>query len=378
MKVVVSGGGTAGHVTPGLALAHELSARGHGVSFVGTDRGVEVRMVPAAGFVLHVVPSRPFVRTVSIQAAKAPFASAAAVRACRPFVLDAGVVVGMGGYASVPAVVAGRRERIPLVLHEQNAIPGMANRVLSRIAGVVALSFPQAATRFPGGVRTVLTGNPIREQILRVREHRDELAAEGRDRFGLEPGRRTVVVFGGSLGALHVDRAAVEACRILRERADLQMLLVTGPDHLEAMRAARPGEHARDEDREHDRDHLILRMEGFVDRMELVYAVADLVVARAGASSVAEISALAIPSILVPYPHAAAGEQEANARALERAAGAVVMLDRDVTGPSLAARIESLLGDPAALAALAEGSASFGRPRAATALANLVEEVARR
>jgi UDP-N-acetylglucosamine--N-acetylmuramyl-(pentapeptide) pyrophosphoryl-undecaprenol N-acetylglucosamine transferase len=324
-------------------------------------------MVPAAGFGLHVVRSRPFVRTLSLQAAKAPFASAAAIRACRPFVLGAGVVVGMGGYASVPAVVAARRERIPVVLHEQNAIPGMANRTLSRIARAVALSFPEAAVRFPGRVRTVLTGNPIREQVLRVRDHRDELAVEGRERFGLEPGRRTVVVFGGSLGALHIDRATVEACRILR--ADLQVLLITGTDHLEAMRAAW---------RDRGEGHVVLRMEGFVDRMELVYAVADLIVARSGASSVAEISALAIPAILIPYPHAVAGEQEANARALERAGGALIMLDRDVTGPSLAGAIARLLADPGLLASMAAGSASFGRPRAAAALADLVEEVARR
>jgi UDP-N-acetylglucosamine--N-acetylmuramyl-(pentapeptide) pyrophosphoryl-undecaprenol N-acetylglucosamine transferase len=371
MKVVISGGGTAGHVTPGLALGHELAGRGHDVSFVGTDRGVEVRMIPAAGFELHVLASRPFVRRISVQAARAPLAAASAIRACRPLVSGAGVIVGMGGYASAPAVVAARRERIPVVLHEQNAIPGLANRTLSRVAAAVALSFPQAARRFPHRVRTVLTGNPVRDAILQVRrpEERGALATEGMRAFGLERGRRTIVVFGGSLGALHVNRATIAACRLLAGRGDLQVLLITGPGNLETIRRGWPADAPP--------SGPVVRMEGFVDRMELAYAVADLVVARAGASSVAEISALGIPSILIPYPFAVAGEQEANGRALERADGAVVLLDGDLTGESLARTLVGLVDDPGRLASMAAGAASFGRPDAARALADLVEGAAR-
>jgi UDP-N-acetylglucosamine--N-acetylmuramyl-(pentapeptide) pyrophosphoryl-undecaprenol N-acetylglucosamine transferase len=359
-------------VTPGLALGRELAGRGHDVSFVGTDRGVEVRMVPAAGFDLRVVRSRPFVRKVSLRAARAPLAAASAIRACRPFVAGATVVVGMGGYASAPAVVAARRERIPVVLHEQNAIPGLANRTLSRIAAAVALSFPEAASRFPRRVRTVLTGNPVRESILRIRprEERLAVAAEGLRAFGLEAGRTTAVVFGGSLGALHVNHATIAACRSLAVRGDLQVLLITGPGHLETFGRDRPpGPPA---------PGLLVRMEGFVDRMELAYAVADAVVGRAGASSVAELSALGIPSILIPYPHAVAGEQEANGRALERAGGAVVLLDADLTGASLARTLVDMVDRPERLASMAAGAASFGRPHAARALADVVEEVAGR
>jgi UDP-N-acetylglucosamine--N-acetylmuramyl-(pentapeptide) pyrophosphoryl-undecaprenol N-acetylglucosamine transferase len=375
MRVVISGGGTAGHVTPGLALGGELTGRGHDVSFVGTDRGVEVRIVPAAGFELHVVTSRPFVRKVSLDALRAPVAAVRAIGTCRPWVRASAVVVGMGGYASAPAVLAARRERVPIVLHEQNAIPGLANRMLSRVAKALALSFPEAASRFPRRVPTIVTGNPVRGEILAARDGRarDAFAAEGRGRYDLRMGRRTAVIFGGSLGALHIDQAAIGACRILRERSDLQVVLITGPDHLEAVRRAWPGSataNAAD-------DGLVVRTEGFVDRMEIVYAVADLVVARGGASSVAEISALGIPSILIPYPHAAAGEQEANARALERSGGATVMLDRDVTAEALALRIGELIDQPERLSAMAAGAAAFGRPRAASELADLVEEVAR-
>lgn len=368
-RVVVSGGGTAGHVTPGIALAMALAARGREVSFVGTDRGLEARMVPAAGFEVHLVASRPFIRRVSLAALRGPFAALAAVGRCRPVVRGADAVVGVGGYASIPAVIAARRERVPIVLHEQNAVPGLANRLLSRMAAAVALSFPDAAGRFPRRVRTVLTGNPVRQAILRVPAERARLAEEARVAFDLEEGRRTVVVFGGSQGALHVAQATIGACRLLRHRADLQVLLITGGAHLDPVRCAWA-----------DLDGavpLLVRVVDFVERMELVYASADLVVARGGASSVAEIAACGVPALLIPYPHSAAGEQEANARALQRAGGASLMLDAQVEPESLAARIESLIDGGERLAAMAERSSAFGRPDAAERLADLVEEVAR-
>jgi UDP-N-acetylglucosamine--N-acetylmuramyl-(pentapeptide) pyrophosphoryl-undecaprenol N-acetylglucosamine transferase len=364
---VVSGGGTAGHVAPGLALAHELSARGHRVAFVGTDRGIETRLVPAEGFDLTVVPSRPFVRRLSLDAARAPVAAVAAVRRCRPVVRDAAAVVGMGGYASVPAVLAARREHVPVVLHEQNAIPGLANRVLSRVADAVALSYPEAAGRFGGRVRSVLTWNPVRASVLQVLTAREALAGEARSAFGFEEGRRTVVVFGGSLGALSVGRAAAGACRLLAGRTDLQVLVITGPDHLDAVQGGWD---------ERDGAGLLVRMEPYVDRMELPYSVADLVIARAGASTVAEVSALGIPSVLVPYPHAVAGEQEANARALERAGGASVVLDDQLSAAVLAGCVQAMIDHDERLAAMAAGARTFGRSDAAARVADLVESVA--
>lgn len=368
MRALIAGGGTAGHVYPGLALAAALSARGHEVSFLGTADGLEARLVPEAGYELASVPARPFVREVSVQALRGPATAVSAARTARPLVRGAGVLVGMGGYASVSAVMAARRERVPVVLHEQNTIPGLANRILSRVAAAVAVGFAEAERRFPRGARVVVTGNPVREAVLLVRTERDALAQAARERFELETGRKTVVVFGGSLGALHVDRAAVGACGLLASRADLQVLLITGPPHFEAI---------RDDLYARGRDGLLVRAEPFVDRMELAYALADVVVARAGAGSVAEIAACGLPSLLIPYPHAVAGEQDANARALQRAGGASVLLDDQLTTESLATRIESLIDHPERLAAMAERSSAFGRPDATERLADLVEEVAR-
>src|SRR5205814_9562885 len=146
--------------------------------FLGTEAGVEARLVPAAGYPFDVLRARPLVRKLSFRAARAPVVAMQAIAACRPLVRDAGVVLGMGGYVSVPAILAARRERIPVVLHEQNAVPGLANRVLSRLSAAVALSFASAGPAFPRRSRLVVTGNPVRDEILRVHADRDTVAKE--------------------------------------------------------------------------------------------------------------------------------------------------------------------------------------------------------
>jgi len=232
MKVVIAGGGTAGHVFPAIALAQELRAGGHEVVFLGTQDGLEARLVPEAGFDFTAIEAAPLARRPSLATLRAPVIALRSIRACRPLVAGAGAVVGMGGYVSAPPVLAARRERRPVILHEQNAVPGLANRLLARGARTVALSFADAADRLPRGVRSVVTGNPVRARILEVPAHREALRKEALGELDLEDGRSTVVVFGGSLGALHVDRVIAGAIDHLRDRGDLQLLVLTGPRHL--------------------------------------------------------------------------------------------------------------------------------------------------
>jgi len=384
MRVVVAGGGTAGHVYPGLSLASALRRRGHDVVFAGTERGLEARLVPAAGFPFHAVRAEPFPRKLSFSTLTAPAVAVVAIRECTRIVTGADVVVGMGGYVSVPSVLAARRSHVPVVLHEQNAVPGLANRVLSRLAGEVALTFADARRYFPGRVPVEVTGDPVREEILRVPEERETLAKEARVGFGLDEGRKTVVMFGGSQGALHVDRAAVGACRLLADRTDLQVVLVTGPAHLDVIRRGLGTEQVAAAAGSDPIPGLLLaggpggilvRLAGYVERMELLYACADLVVARAGATTIAELSVCGIPALLVPYPYATGRHQEANARAIQRAGGASVVLDEQLSGPSLASRIESLIEHDDRLQALARDSLAFGRPDAADRVADIVERV---
>jgi UDP-N-acetylglucosamine--N-acetylmuramyl-(pentapeptide) pyrophosphoryl-undecaprenol N-acetylglucosamine transferase len=364
MKVVIGGGGTAGHVFPALAVARMLADRhGADVRFVGTERGLEATLVPAAGFAFTAVEARPFVRRVSPKALAAPVAVLRSVRRCRPLVREADVVLGMGGYASGPVVLAAVRSRRPIVLHEQNAVPGLANRVFARFARAVALSFDEAGRSLSGRARTVLTGNPVREEIARVPEEREALAKEALRELELEEGRRTVVVFGGSQGALHVDRAVVGACSLLRDRDDLQVLVLTGKAHFDAVADSLPAGGS-----------LVVRARPFLDRMELAYAAADLVVSRSGATTVAEVTVCGLPALFIPYPYATARHQEANARAVQRAGGASVLLDDQLGAEVLADRIVSLVDHSERLDAMAERSAAFGRPDAAERVADLVAE----
>jgi UDP-N-acetylglucosamine--N-acetylmuramyl-(pentapeptide) pyrophosphoryl-undecaprenol N-acetylglucosamine transferase len=372
MRVVIAGGGTAGHVYPGLAVGRVLRARGHEVSFLGTQAGLEATLVPAAGFPFHAAPAVALRRTWSPSALKAPAVAARAVGVCRPVVAAADAVLGMGGYVSVPAVLAARRERVPVVVHEQNAKPGLANRALAPIAERVAVSFPQAREAFGRRVRprVVLTGNPVREEILRVPEERERLAKEARAELDLDDDRTTVLVFGGSQGALSVNRAAAGAVAMLADRADVQVVLLTGPAHLEAIARSLPADRGA-------AGRIVVRPLAYLERMDLGYAVADLAVSRAGATTVAELEVCGLPAVLVPYPYATGDHQTANAEALRRAGGATVVADADLDAETLAARLTALLDRPGELASMAAKASAAARPGAADAVADLVDEVAR-
>jgi UDP-N-acetylglucosamine--N-acetylmuramyl-(pentapeptide) pyrophosphoryl-undecaprenol N-acetylglucosamine transferase len=366
MNVVVTGGGTAGHVFPALATATALRDR-HGASivFVGAEDGQEARVVPQAGF--RFVPVR-------VAAAQARF-SVATIRAVRlalrgsrsvrGVVAGSDVVVSVGGFASGPAALAARRTRTPLVLIEPNSVPGAVNRIAARWAAAVATTFDGTRERLPGGVRIERTGNPIRPEIAAVPERRARLRVEACAAFGLEPDRTTVFVFGGSQGALHLDQVVADALPSLAARADLQLLVSAGPGHdAELVRAVNPAAPLR------------VAVVPFVDRMDRALALADLVVARAG-GSVAEVTACGVPSILVPYPHATENHQVANARELVAAGAARILLDRDLSSSTLVPAILALVDDGETRAAMRASAWDWARPDAAARIADLCAEVAR-
>jgi UDP-N-acetylglucosamine--N-acetylmuramyl-(pentapeptide) pyrophosphoryl-undecaprenol N-acetylglucosamine transferase len=362
MRILVAGGGTAGHVFPALALANVLASNGHDLRFAGTSRGQEARLVREAGLPFEEISARPLERKLSVGALAAPVFAVTAMKDCGPLVSWADVVVGMGGYVSVPVGLASLRARRPLVLHEQNAVPGLANRTLARPARRVALAFAEARRALPRRARTVVTGNPVREEILTVPAERDRLAKEARREFDLDDERRTVGVFGGSQGALHVNRSVVDAIARLGSNG-LQMLLLTGATHEAAVRAALP-----------TRTSVVVRVLGFLERMSLAYAVADLVIARAGATTIAEVAASGVPSLLIPYPYATGRHQEANARALQRVGASKMVLDAELDGRVLAELIDGLLSDGDRLRAMGDRASAWARPDAAEALARVVLE----
>jgi UDP-N-acetylglucosamine--N-acetylmuramyl-(pentapeptide) pyrophosphoryl-undecaprenol N-acetylglucosamine transferase len=365
VRVALAGGGTAGHVFPALALGRTLARRGESVEFLGTASGPEARIVPGAGFPFREVDAVPVAGKTSLRSVLLPWKLFRSIRACVPLVESADVVVGMGGYVSVPAVAAAVRLRRPVVLHEQNSVPGLANRWLARPAKAVAISFPDTARSFPKRVRTVVTGNPIREEIAAVPEQRSLLAKEALRELDLEEGRTTVLVFGGSQGARHINEASIGATRLLRDRGDLQLLILAGPNNVEEVAGSVASSGS-----------LRVRIHPFVDRMELAYAAADLAVARSGATTVAELTCCGLPAILIPYPHHKDRQQELNARILQRAGAATVLADEDLTPELLVARMNELLGDPVRLRRMADRAHGLGRPDAAIRLADVVEAAA--
>ncbi|HUH07461.1 MAG TPA: undecaprenyldiphospho-muramoylpentapeptide beta-N-acetylglucosaminyltransferase [Egibacteraceae bacterium] len=371
-RILIAGGGTGGHVVPALATAAALAELYPQVEveFVGTARGLESRLVPEAGWPLHLISAAPFQRRLSLSALRAPLALAFAARDALRLVKGpprAAAAAVFGGYVSAPLAVAAGLARIPLVVHEQNAIPGLANRLAARWAQAIAVSFPDSAARLGHVDRVTVTGNPVRPGLaeLDAGARRSEAMAA----FDLDPGRRTLLVFGGSQGARRINSAAVGAAPLWSEPRGLQVLHATG-------RAEHAGAQAAWDAQLASGSPLIVRCEPYVERMDLAYAAADVAVCRSGASTTAELTMMGLPSVLVPYPHATADHQMANARALAESGAATVIPDADLDSAALVAAAERLLLDDSAHASAAAAARALARPHAAAALARLIADAA--
>lgn len=362
---LVAGGGTAGHTLPGIAVARALVERGHPadtVHFVGSERGSEARLVPEAGFGITLLPGRGIQRRLTLANLAAAWGLVRAVgravglvRRRRPQ-----VVLALGGYASVACALAALVWRVPLVVAEQNAVAGAANRLVARFARASAVAF--TGTGLP---RARLTGNPVRPEVRARVVRRDRAGA--RRALGVPEGATLVLAFGGSLGARRINEAVLGAAARWRDRADLAVHHVVGD---------------RDWDRHRDQvaaiagGVLAYRAVRYEDDMARALAAADLVVSRAGATTVAELAAIGVPSVLVPLPIASADHQTANARALVEAGAAVLVPDAELDVERLVAEVEALVEPADTLSAMAEHARALGRPDAAERVADLVEAAA--
>lgn len=347
MKVLVTGGGTAGHVLPALAIATELRRRGHDVHMVGSERGLERRLVPEAGFAQTLLPGRGIARRLTWSnvgavagLVRAALMAVALVRRQRP-----GAVVAVGGYASVACGLAAVLWRVPLIVHEQNAVPGAANRLLARFAVVSAVSFPD--TPLP---RARVVGNPVRAELF---EDRRQPRGDG---------RRQLLVFGGSLGALGVNRAVLGALASWRDRADLAVHHVIGSRDWPVL------------ERPSDTGDLVYEAVEYEHDMPAQLHRADLVVCRAGSSTCFELAATGSPAVVVPSLVTTGGQQLANADRLARAGAAVVIRDDELDSARLVSVVDELLADPARLDAMRAAVGALAAPDAAARVAALVEE----
>jgi undecaprenyldiphospho-muramoylpentapeptide beta-N-acetylglucosaminyltransferase len=365
--LVIAGGGTIGHLTPGLAAAEEFARRGlpkASIWFVGSERGVEATRLPGTGWPHTLLPGRGIQRRFTVANLGAVWGLVSAfvqslrlLRRLRP-----AVVLATGGYASVACSVAAAICRVPVVVAEQNAVPGLANRMAGRWAKAAATSFP--GTALP---RASVTGNPVRPEMAAVDRRRDCAAA--REALGVTADRTLVVIFGGSLGARRLNDAGVALRQRWRDRDDLAVRHIVGD---------------RDWDRYAPsvapvaRERLAYQPVRFEDRMPEVFAAADVVLCRAGASTCAELTVVGLPAVLVPLPNAPGDHQTANATVLADHGGAVLVSDAEATADRLGDVLDDLAADPARRAAMATALLAIARPDAATAVADLVEAHASR
>lgn len=361
MHVLLAGGGSAGHTSPLLATADALRRIDPEteITCLGTERGLENTVIPAAGYRLELIPPVPLPRKPSLELAKVPARFRAAVKAARRVIDDVhpDVVVGFGGYVCTPAYIAAWRAKVPLVIHEGNALPGLANRVGVRFADVVATSFPDTKLK---GARFI--GLPIRRAISTL--DRAELRELARDHFGLDQRLPTLLVTGGSQGARRIN-GSISAASADFAAAGVQVLHVKGPK----------GEVDVPFDRADNAPPYIVVP--FVDRMDLAYAAADATVARAGANSVTEAAVVGLPAVFVPLP-IGNGEQELNAAAVVKAGGALLVDDASFTPQWVREHLPALLNDTDRLVEMGASAAGLIRRDADDELARLIVQAAGR
>jgi len=375
LRVVIAGGGTGGHLYPGLAIAACLQRRHRGaeIRFIGTRR-LEASKVPQAGYAF---------RAISVEGIAGPLRFSGLWRRLKGLAqLASGlplwqslwllgrfkpdVVVGTGGYVCGPVVLAARLLRIPSLSVEQNQFPGITTRALARwvkVAVVVSEESAQLLRRLRPELRTEVVGTPVRPEVIETRREQGVAA------LGLDPGKRTLLAFGGSIGSLALNRALVGALKRLGQQEwfsrEVQVLHLTGernPVRLEPEGAAALGLH--------------YQARPYLDEMHLALAAADLVVCRAGGTSLAEVAARGIPAIIVPWAGAANREQERNAQPLVEAGGAILIREEELTEERLAAEVGALLRDPERLGEMSRRSRRVGRPEAAERVVALIEELA--
>jgi len=366
MRILITGGGTGGHIYPALAIARGIREKypGAEILYVGTAGGMEADIVPKEGYAFETVTVEGLPRKITPRAlvtfGKLLKGIGQAFAVIKKFSPDA--VIGTGGYVCGPVVLAAALRKIPTLIHEQNAYPGITNKLLARLVSRVMVTFPESIKYFPPKANITVTGLPVRPAVLTASRE------TGLKRLGLAGDKLTLLVFGGSRGARSINKAMVKVAKTYSGRADLQILHVTGALGYEETLAelAAAGISL-------DKSGNIM-VKPYLYNMEAALTTADLVVCRAGAATLAEITALGLPAILIPYPYAAENHQEYNARALADQGAAILIKDRDLDGDVLLKNLEKLLADRPALDYMAAAARALGRLQALPDILSCIDE----
>jgi UDP-N-acetylglucosamine--N-acetylmuramyl-(pentapeptide) pyrophosphoryl-undecaprenol N-acetylglucosamine transferase len=364
MKIAVSGGGTGGHIYPALALIREIQKQDETVEFlyIGTEKGLESQLVPRENIPFKSIHITGFKRKISFENVKTILRFLKGVRDSKKMLKEfkPDVVIGTGGYVCGPVVYAASKMGIPTIIHEQNSVPGLTNKFLSRYVDKIAICFEEARVFFPEQ-KVVLTGNPRASEVLGQDGIRGRLSA------GLKLKLPTVLIFGGSRGARPINEAVVKSLTELSGKP-YQVLYVTGDVHFEEVQ--------KEVELVGNPENVIIKP--FIHNMPEVLAGIDLTVSRAGATTLAELTSLGIPSILVPSPYVTDNHQEKNARALSEHGAARLLLEKNLTGPKLVEHIDQILGNDEKLSDMKKSAKKLGIPDAAARLYRLLEELAKK
>lgn len=363
MLVILSGGGTAGHINPALALAEVLEERGCQVKFAGTPTGVESRLVPQAGVEFVPFEAAGFNRRHPLSLVKALRLVSKSTKKAKAWLdeVKPDVVVGFGGYVSIPVGNAAQSRNVPIVIHEQNSVMGLANKMMAKSAKKVCLTYACAGSGVDA-TKVEVTGNPVRKAVL------SSTREEGREMLGIPEDAQMLLVFGGSLGARHINQALCSMKEEILSYPNLYVVHITGPKEYDMV-----VEELNLTDEQAKRWQVM----GYQNRMGETLAAADMIISRAGATSLAEISARAIPAILVPFPFATADHQTTNARAYVDAGCARMMADDSLETPEFKAMVKEFIEDESLRQSMHESALAQETADAARRLADVVMEAAR-
>lgn len=366
-RVIISGGGTGGHIFPALSIADEIRRRFPkcDIQFVGAEGRAEAKRVPAAGYPIHLLPVRGLSSGGGLKRlfSLIPFTAQLykSTKQAQDFVhhFDPQVVVGVGGYASAPTLIAANHFGIPVVVQEQNSYAGKANKLVAKKAKCVCTAYPHMRRFFPDTPEIVLTGNPIRHSLLET--ERKSWAAYAT--FDLSPDKKTLLILGGSLGAGTINKSILESIAQLAYREDLQVIWQCGESHYGGLER---------QVRDFDSIHLM----PFISEMDHAYAIADLVISRAGAGTISELTALGLPAILVPSPNVAEDHQTHNAQSLVDR-GAALMVPDSKAGTDLVPTALDMLSHPEQCERMATAAKELGLPDATQRIVDEIQRYAR-
>jgi UDP-N-acetylglucosamine--N-acetylmuramyl-(pentapeptide) pyrophosphoryl-undecaprenol N-acetylglucosamine transferase len=366
MRVILSGGGTGGHIYPAVSIAKEIKKQYNDseILFIGTEKGLESSIVPKEGFKLMKIKVRGFERKLSFANVAAVAESFTGLFTVSKIIKDfkPDIVIGTGGYVCGSVLLAAALLNIPTLIHEQNAFPGITNKILARLVDIIAVNFPEAKKYFPKNRKVMVTGNPIRSDMLSISKE------EGLREFGFDRKLPVVFIVGGSRGARKLNESVMRIAKKCVEGKSFQMLHMTGETQYDDILKRYAAENIA-------LDTGYLKVMAYIYNMPYALAASDIIVSRCGASTLSEITALGKPSILVPYPYATDNHQEYNARALEKKGAAIVILDRDLNADILYNEIEDMLNRKEKVKEMAARSKELGRTDAAYVIAKAAEKL---